>query len=92
MPKSRRQIIYEGRVQGVGFRMTARRLASAFPVAGFVRNREDGSVELAAEGEAEQVVAFLDAIRREFGDQIESTREFPGDPTDEFSSGFTIRY
>ena len=32
------RVLYEGRVQGVGFRYTARGLAGGFPVAGFVRN------------------------------------------------------
>ena len=57
------QVFYEGRVQGVGFRYTARRVASGFDVAGFVRNLPDGRVELVASGEPAEVDDFLAAMR-----------------------------
>ncbi len=57
------QVFYEGRVQGVGFRYTARRVASGFDVAGYVRNLPDGRVELVASGEPDEVDEFLAAMR-----------------------------
>lgn len=57
------QVFYEGRVQGVGFRYTARRVASGFDVAGYVRNLPDGRVELVASGETDEVDDFLAAVR-----------------------------
>jgi acylphosphatase len=57
------QAFYEGRVQGVGFRYTARRIAAGFDVAGYVRNLADGRVELVASGDEEEVDGFLDALR-----------------------------
>lgn len=57
------QIFFSGTVQGVGFRFTAERLARRFPVAGFVRNLEDGRVEVTAEGGEKSLVEFLAAIR-----------------------------
>lgn len=57
------QVFYEGRVQGVGFRYTARRLASGFDVCGYVRNVPDGRVELVASGEPEEVDDFLATMR-----------------------------
>jgi acylphosphatase len=57
-----KRVYYSGRVQGVGFRYTARHLASGFTVAGYVRNLPNGDVELLAEGEADQVDAFLKAV------------------------------
>ena len=57
------QVFYEGRVQGVGFRYTARRIAAGFDVAGYVRNLADGRVELVASGDEEEVDGFLKALR-----------------------------
>ncbi len=88
----RRKVTYEGRVQGVGFRMTARRLSSAFPVSGYVRNQDDGRVELVVEGEPEVVTSYLQSIRREFGDMIRDIREEPEQAGVESLAGFTIRY
>jgi len=56
-------ILYAGRVQGVGFRLTARRVAAGFEVVGTVRNLGDGRVELVAEGEREELEAFRAAIQ-----------------------------
>lgn len=88
----RRRVSYEGRVQGVGFRMTARRLASGFPLSGFVRNLQDGRVELVAEGDPESLVSYLQAILREFGDMIRDVREVSEPVEGEKLAGFTIRY
>lgn len=57
------QIFFSGTVQGVGFRFTAERLARRFQVTGFVKNLEDGRVEVTAEGEEASLVEFLTAIR-----------------------------
>lgn len=57
------QVFYEGRVQGVGFRYTARRVAAGFDIAGYVRNLPDGRVELVASGEPGEVDDFLAALR-----------------------------
>ncbi|GAB4174458.1 MAG: hypothetical protein Fur0032_14180 [Terrimicrobiaceae bacterium] len=55
------RVLYEGRVQGVGFRWTTADLAKGYEVAGLVRNLPDGRVELEVCGhEAED---FLQAIR-----------------------------
>jgi acylphosphatase len=47
--------IVRGVVQGVGFRWFVEREASALGVDGWVTNRMDGSVEVVAEGTAEQL-------------------------------------
>lgn len=54
---------FQGEVQGVGFRATAARLARGFPVTGFVRNEDDGSVWLEAQGKVEDVERFMHAVR-----------------------------
>lgn len=65
-----KRVIYKGRVQGVGFRYTAQRLAAGFPVVGFVRNLPGGEVELVVEGAADQVDAFLAAVARQMAGYI----------------------
>lgn len=55
-------MIYEGQVQGVGFRYTTYRIAQQFQVCGFVRNLSDGTVELLAEGEQSEIDRFLNTI------------------------------
>lgn len=57
------QVLYEGRVQGVGFRWNAKRVAQGFDVTGWVRNLPDGRVELHVSGDAGEVEAFLAEMR-----------------------------
>ena len=57
------QVFYSGNVQGVGFRYTAKTVATGFEVAGIVRNLSDGRVELIAEGPKDELEAFRQAIR-----------------------------
>jgi len=54
-----RQYFFSGRVQGVGFRYTAKQLAKGFDVTGWVRNLDDGRVELQVMGEAGELDEFL---------------------------------
>lgn len=49
---------YSGRVQGVGFRYTAKTIATGFEITGTVRNLADGRVELVAEGSHAELEAF----------------------------------
>lgn len=58
-----RQVFYEGRVQGVGFRYTVRHIAKGYEVVGWVKNLSDGRVELCVSGEEDEVSAFLTAVR-----------------------------
>jgi acylphosphatase len=53
-----------GRVQGVGFRWFVRERADALGLAGWVKNRSDGSVELLVSGDAAASEQFLAAVRR----------------------------
>jgi acylphosphatase len=69
-----KRIYYSGRVQGVGFRYTAQRLAAGFRVAGSVRNLADGTVELIVEGEPDQVDGFRTALERQMAGYVEEIR------------------
>ena len=55
----RRRVIVHGRVQGVFFRDSVRRLAEQRGVAGTAANRDDGTVEAVFEGEPEAVEALV---------------------------------
>jgi acylphosphatase len=57
-------LLLYGDVQGVGFRVFARRAALPLGLAGYVRNRPDGSVEVEAEGPAPAVAAFRATIQQ----------------------------
>jgi acylphosphatase len=85
------QVFYEGRVQGVGFRYSVRHIAKGFNVTGWVRNLADGRVELQANGESDEVDAFLEGIRQsELGSLIRKESENPLiTPPD--THGFEIR-
>ncbi len=50
-----------GRVQGVGFRAWTVRTAEKMNLSGWVRNRVRGTVEILAEGDADNIAAFLKA-------------------------------
>jgi acylphosphatase len=60
-------IIVRGGVQGVGFRYFTRESALACGVNGWVKNRADGSVEVEAEGDEENIAAFIGALKRGSG-------------------------
>ena len=53
-----------GRVQGVFYRASARAEAERLGLQGFVRNETDGSVYDEAEGEAQELEAFLEWCRQ----------------------------
>jgi acylphosphatase len=85
-----RQVFYSGKVQGVGFRYTAQRIAGGFAVSGYVRNLRDGRVELLAEGEPDQVDAFLAAVARAMAGGI--ARAEVQEVAGQGFRGFAIRY
>jgi acylphosphatase len=55
----RRRVIVSGEVQGVGYRIAAARAAQSRRVAGWVRNRADGTVEAVFEGEPDAVDSMI---------------------------------
>lgn len=57
-----KRVIFEGRVQGVGFRYTVKDLARGFEVCGWVKNLPDGTVELQVTGEPDEVADFIHEI------------------------------
>ncbi|HLH46498.1 MAG TPA: acylphosphatase [Acidimicrobiales bacterium] len=64
MAQVRRRLIVRGRVQGVFYRASCAREAQRLGVAGWARNRPDGSVEVVAEGDAAAVDQLTAWCRR----------------------------
>ena len=59
----RMHVVVSGRVQGVGFRWFVRQAAIELGLAGWVRNRPDGNVEVAADGDDAEVSRFRERLR-----------------------------
>jgi acylphosphatase len=74
----RLEVIFRGRVQGVGFRYSTRDIAKNYSVTGFVRNEPNGTVFLTAEGERTSLEEFLESV-------LERMRDFIHDHTVEWS-------
>lgn len=81
---------FSGTVQGVGFRFSTLRVARAFgDIGGYVRNLDDGRVELVAEGKSERIHLFLSALQQEMSGYIRETEVETEPATMEFT-GFRI--
>ena len=57
-----KQVLYEGRVQGIGFRFSVKSIITGYDVVGCVKNLIDGRVELEVQGEESEVDEFLEAV------------------------------
>lgn len=72
--QERAQIFFTGRVQGVGFRYTAERIALDLKLTGWVKNLPDGRVEVLCEGTKEQIESFTSKIKEShLGPHIKKT-------------------
>jgi acylphosphatase len=77
----RRRVIVHGRVQGVGFRYSLTRAAQTQGVAGWARNRVDGTLEAVFEGEPEAVESLIRLSREgPRGAQVERVELFDEEP------------
>ena len=63
MANRRKRLLLSGRVQGVGFRYFAYHLARELDLRGWVRNLQDGNVEIEVQGEEELLDQFLMEIK-----------------------------
>jgi acylphosphatase len=61
--RARVTVIVRGVVQGVGYRYYVMRLAREYRLGGYVRNREDGTVEVEAEGDTHVLDSFIEDLR-----------------------------
>lgn len=86
MANEQRVVCFSGRVQGVGFRYTACRIAQRYEVTGYVRNLPDGRVELLAEGSCRQVEDFVQDVAEQMRDYISTQTQQSGPPTGGYRS------
>ena len=88
--RTARRYVVSGRVQGVGFRYFIQATAARENLHGWVRNRPDGRVEAAAEGEADAMERFERALRHgppgARVEQLEVEHTVPGGR----DTGFTV--
>ena len=86
----RKRVVVDGVVQGVYFRASAHREATAFGVAGWVRNLPDGRVEAVFEGDPVAVDAAVEWCRRGPDHAVVTSTEV-ADETPEGLRGFAVR-
>lgn len=82
-----RTVRFAGRVQGVGFRATAREIALRHGLRGWVKNEPDGGVLLVAQGEPAEIDRYLAELRRRMSGKIESEHAASfesGEPFEDF--------
>ncbi len=87
-----KKILFEGRIQGVGFRYSVKEIAKGFDVIGCVKNLPNGTVELNVKGEYSEVKEFLREIMEEseISRHIKSTSEESLSALPKGITGFTI--
>jgi len=69
-----KHIIFTGRVQGVGFRFTAHRIADRHRLTGFVRNLPNATVEMLAQGASADIDNCITDIKQAFLRYITETK------------------
>jgi acylphosphatase len=90
MAKERLQAYFTGSVQGVGFRFTAQHIARNLKINGWVKNLDDGRVEVVAEGTKESLEDFMKQLDSYFKSYISDTEIDWQEP--EGLQGFLIKF
>ena len=88
---SRYHVTFSGRVQGVGFRFTACRVAGRFDLAGWVRNEPDGTVLCVVEGRRDELDRFVRAVEQAMSGYLSNTR-IETESARGTLCGFDVRY
>ena len=88
---TRYDIIFTGRVQGVGFRAATVNVAQGFAIVGWVRNELDGSVRCVAEGDAAELDRFVAAVKGAMEGYVRDARISRSPGTGEFR-GFHVHH
>ena len=88
---NRKAFYFSGHVQGVGFRYTAQNIAMQYDVTGYVRNLDDGRVEVLVEGADDQIEQIVQGIKQRMEGFVKKVDVQTSPATGEFS-GFSIRH
>lgn len=64
MNEIRKRMVFHGRVQGVGFRYTAKYLAQSLGLTGWVKNEYDGTVLLEIQGRESLIYKLMEGLNR----------------------------
>ena len=72
MKKIRKHFIFEGYVQGVGFRYKACYSARNLSITGWIKNLDDGSVEMEAEGTEQDIETLIAMLQHHTWAEIEN--------------------
>jgi acylphosphatase len=82
-----RKFLISGEVQGVGFRYFAQRSSARHQVRGYIKNLNDGRVEVHAEGSVKAVEGFrLDLAAGPIHSRVTNIEELVLDPTGRYSA------
>jgi len=80
-----RNVIFTGRVQGVGFRYTVCHIASNLPITGYVRNMPGGAVEALFQGTEKDIQTCIDKIKDCLGQYIRDIDISPVVPATDYT-------
>ena len=89
-------VYFSGRVQGVGFRYSARAIGQDLAVSGYVQNLEDGRVLLVAEGSEADLRLLIEKITSKMRDYVRDVQSDWSQGSGEFGppmlDSFSVRY
>ncbi len=86
MSQIAKHIIFSGRVQGIGFRFTAFNIANRYELTGFVRNLPDGTVEMLAQGNPDDITNCIRDINESFTGYISETTIEDASPNPQYKT------
>ena len=91
MEVTRKHVIFTGRVQGVNFRKTSMKEATKLGLTGWVRNLEDGTVEMEVQGPEEVIEELYEFLMTNIRFEIDQLDETTIDVVDD-ETEFIIQY
>lgn len=91
MEQVAQHVIFSGRVQGVGFRYTTRRIADRYDLSGWVKNLPNGTVEAFFQGNETNIRNCINELNDCFSGYLRNTKITP-QPCNPQYTGFQITF